>query len=116
MHGLHLHHLEREKAGLPAGGECPACLTVVIINCLVMGQFLVAVVSLTVMWACPEETVLIHYLEFIQFPLTNCILSALNPVVMLVRSGRFGSVTGKGKRGKSGKQTPITEEKNISSI
>ncbi|KAL5267551.1 hypothetical protein ACHWQZ_G004551 [Mnemiopsis leidyi] len=116
MRGLHLHHIEREKAGLPPGGECPACLTVVIINCLVMGQFLVAILSLTVMWACPDETVPIHYLEFIQFPLANCILSALNPVIMLVRSGRFGSAAGKDKKGKSGKQIQLTEEKNISSL
>ena len=92
MRVLRQHHLERQKAGLPSGAECPACFTVCLINFLVMSQFLISAVSLVLIWTKSVDMVVVHYLEFLQFPFTNCVLSALNPLIMLVRSGRFGSV------------------------
>lgn len=87
MWALHKVHEERQKQGLMPGNECPACFTVMIINIMMCCQFMISSVSLGVAWGAPGDVVLVHYLEFLQFPLSNCALSAFNPVIILVRSG-----------------------------
>ena len=111
MRGLRRHHIEREKNNLPPGGECNACFTVLLINFLVVTQFLISVISLTVSWTV-DDVVVRHYLEFIQFPLSNCALSALNPLIMLVRSGDFRERIKKYRTGKTVVTTVLTNTEN----
>ena len=109
---LHRNHKEREKSlNLPPELPCPACFTVCLINLLVVTQFLISVISLTVSWTV-HDVVVRHYLEFLQFPLSNCALSALNPLIMLVRSGDFRERIKKYRTGKTVVTTVLTNTEN----
>ena len=99
MFGLHNAHVRRAIDGLQPGAECPACKTVMLINLLVLTAALVTGITLGVTWSAPDQVVLIRYLEFLQFPLCNSAMSALNPLITVSRSGilkkmRAGKKTG----------------------
>ena len=87
MYGLAQNSKERKRAGISSEASCTACRTVMMINFLISVQFLFTMTSWLVTWACPNNLVLINYTAFLRFPLCNCVMSALNPVIIIVRSG-----------------------------
>ena len=114
MYGLHKTSLQQKRDGLPNENTCPACKTVMLINFLIFCQLLLNVIALIVKLLCPHQVVLINYLAFLRVPFSNSAISALSPVIILVRSGTYNKSLRDFKKWRLSKS--VSQETTVSEI
>ena len=70
------------------GGK-EAALTIAYLNVLIAMQFILVITSLVVQHRFPRELILMNYLFFLTFPLANTLISAVNPLIYVLRSSKI---------------------------
>ena len=70
------------------GGK-EAALTIAYLNILIAMQFILVVTSLVVQHRFPHELILMNYLFFLTFPFANTLISAVNPLIYVLRSSKI---------------------------
>ena len=84
--GLVRAYREKVEKGLQTGNECHGCKTMIYLNLLVLVQFffmLLCAFAPLVVQHCSLTKIIA---EFLATPFASCLLSAMNPLIILVRS------------------------------
>jgi hypothetical protein len=71
-----------------AGGK-EAAITLVYLNILVGLQFLLLILLLVVKKNFPDQDTMMNYVYFLAFPFSNTLISAVNPLIYIVRSSKI---------------------------
>ena len=66
-----------------------AVLTIVYLNCLIGMHFVLLTLTLVIQRVCPEKIILINYIAFLNIPFSNTIISAINPLIYILRSSKI---------------------------
>lgn len=74
--------------GKKRGGK-EAALTIAYLNILIGMQFILIITSLVVQHKFPHELILMNYLFFLTFPFANTLISAVNPLIYVLRSSKI---------------------------
>ena len=75
-------------SGVKSSGN-DAAVTIVYLNCLIAMHFVLFMSSLVLQRVCPEKRILINYISFLNIPFSNTIISAINPLIYILRSSKI---------------------------
>ena len=83
---------EMTKGGEKKRGGKEAAVTIAYLNILIGLQFLLMVMSLVVRQRFPQQVILMNYLFFLTWPFSNTLISAINPLIYIIRSSKIREV------------------------
>ena len=66
-----------------------AAITIAYLNILIGLQFILLIMSIVLLYGYPHEVVLMNYSLFLAYPFVNTLLSAINPLVYILRCSKI---------------------------
>ena len=81
--------LENKKENGKKRGGREAAITIAYLNILIGLQFILNAMKVVIQQILPEQLILLKYMYFLAYPLANTLISAVNPLIYIVRSSKI---------------------------
>ena len=81
--------LENKKENGKKRGGREAAVTIAYLNILIGLQFILNAMAVVIQQKLPKQLILLKYMYFLAYPLANTLISAVNPLIYIVRSSKI---------------------------